>query len=75
MFTPRPTLDTVKIKGGGGRAESFRDLWKGKRLWENAEHHFRDLCKVRAHSGSRRKVSNINAKMRRVRNFNVNALK
>ena len=33
MFTPRPTLNTVKIKGRGGGAESYRytrDLRKGK---------------------------------------------
>ena len=49
-----------------------RALRKGKRLWEKAKHHFRDLCRVHAHSGSRRKVSNFNAKMRKVRNFNTN---
>ena len=45
-----------------------RTLREEKRLWEKAEHYFRDLYRVRAHSGSRRKVSNFNAKMRKVRN-------
>ena len=53
-------LDRGNIRQGVTRPSRHKTIlahqshlgYEGKRLWENQAHHFRDLCKVGANSGS-----------------------